>query len=97
MFRILAELVKSRHEHLDVEPISARFVVSDGGGERVGDLREDDELEWDSEEYTDTDAIFIAELLKANTTVKRLDLARNGIGPTGAAAVAAALKKFTKA
>ena len=54
----------------------------------VGDLKEDDELEWDSEEYTDIDAIVIAELLKSNTTVSRLDLARNQIGDAGAYALA---------
>ncbi len=105
----------------------------------ISDL-EDDELEWDSEEYTDVDAvrsapvdqrilcaavaqacarsapactgvwarvgmlkmvpgthsalsdtswqIIIAELLKANETVKRLDLARNNIGDAGACAIA---------
>ena len=54
----------------------------------VGDLKEDDELEWDSEEYNDVDAIIIAELMKANTTVNRLDLARNNIGDAGAYALA---------
>ena len=29
------------------------------------DLREEGELEWDSEEYTDVEAIILAELLKA--------------------------------
>jgi len=57
----------------------------------VGDLREDEELEWDSEEYSDIDAIIIAELLKSNTEVKRLDLARNQIGDAGACALAAML------
>jgi len=60
----------------------------------VGDLKED-ELEWDSEEYTDVDAIIIAELLKANTSVKRLDLARNQIGDAGACALAAVLQTNT--
>ena len=54
----------------------------------VGDLQDEDELEWDSEEYTDTDAILISQLLRANTTVKRLDLARNQIGDAGACALA---------
>jgi len=54
----------------------------------IADLREEDELEWDSEEYTDNDAIIIAELLKANAIVKRLDLARNQIGDAGACALA---------
>lgn len=53
----------------------------------VSDL-EDDELEWDSEEYTDVEAIIIAELLKGNSTVQRLDLARNNIGDAGACALA---------
>jgi hypothetical protein len=57
----------------------------------VGDLKEEDELEWDSEDYTDVEAIIIAELLRANTTVKRLDLARNQIGDAGACALAAVL------
>lgn len=57
----------------------------------VTDLADDDELEWDSEEYTDLEAIVIAELLKANTSVKRLDLARNQIGDAGARALAAML------
>jgi hypothetical protein len=51
-------------------------------------LKEDDELEWDSEEYDDVDAIIIAEMLRANTTVARVDLARNGIGDAGAQALA---------
>jgi len=54
----------------------------------VGDLKEDDELEWDSEEYNDIDAIIIAELLRRNTSVVRLDLARNQIGDAGAYALA---------
>jgi len=57
----------------------------------VGDLKEDNELEWDSEEYDDVDAIIIAELLRANTTVSRLDLARNAIGDAGAHALAGML------
>lgn len=61
----------------------------------VGDLKEEDELEWDSEEYNDVDAIIIAELLKANTSVKRLDLARNQIGDAGACALAAVLQTNT--
>lgn len=59
----------------------------------VGDMKEDDELEWDSEEYTDVDAIILAELLRTNTTVKRLDLARNQIGDAGACALAAVLNE----
>lgn len=53
----------------------------------VETLREDDELEWDSEEYGDIEAIIIAELLKGNTVVKRLDLARNQIADAGARAL----------
>jgi len=63
--------------------------VKVGGSElAVGDMREEGELEWDSEEYTDVEAIIIAELLKANTSVARLDLARNQIGDAGATALA---------
>ena len=61
----------------------------------VGDLREDDELEWDSEDYTDVDAIIIAELMKSNTSVNRLDLARNNIGDAGAYALARMLEVNT--
>jgi len=61
----------------------------------VGDLKEEDELEWDSEEYNDVDAIIIAELLKGNTCVKRLDLARNQIGDAGGCALAAVLQTNT--
>lgn len=57
----------------------------------VSDLREEDELEWDSEEYLDVEAIIIAEYLKTNTELKRLDLARNSIADAGAAALAVAL------
>jgi len=66
--------------------------VTVGGRElAVGDLREEGELEWDSEEYTDVEAIIFAELLKANTTVERLDLARNQINDAGTTALAAML------
>ena len=61
----------------------------------VGDLREDDELEWDSEDYTDVDAIIISELMKSNTSVNRLDLARNNIGDAGAYALARMLEVNT--
>ena len=54
----------------------------------VGDLREEGELEWDSEEYTDVEAIIVAELLKNNETVHRLDLARNQISDAGVCALA---------
>mmetsp|Transcript_35105 Transcript_35105/g.113084 ORF Transcript_35105/g.113084 Transcript_35105/m.113084 type:complete len:248 (-) Transcript_35105:444-1187(-) len=57
----------------------------------IGELREEDELEWDSEEYTDIEAIFIAEYVKHTTVLKRLDLARNQIGDDGAFALAAAV------
>lgn len=54
----------------------------------VADLKEEDELEWDSEEFTDAEAIIIAELLRSNTVVKRLDLARNQVTDAGAKALA---------
>lgn len=61
----------------------------------VSDLKEEDELEWDSEDYTDVEAILIAEFLKTNTSIKRLDLARNLIADDGACALAAALSENT--
>ena len=67
---------------------SLTSIKLDGHTLAVGDFQDEDELEWDSEEYTDTDAILIAQLLRANTTVKRLDLARNQIGDAGACALA---------
>jgi len=62
----------------------------DGHDLPVGELREEEELEWDSEEYTDTEAIIIAEILKTceNCLVTRLDLARNQVGDHGAKALA---------
>jgi len=57
----------------------------------IADLKDEEELEWDSEEYSDIDAIFIAEFLKSNTSIKRLDLARNQISDEGASALAQAL------
>mmetsp|Transcript_22496 Transcript_22496/g.48572 ORF Transcript_22496/g.48572 Transcript_22496/m.48572 type:complete len:278 (-) Transcript_22496:1-834(-) len=57
----------------------------------VSELKEEEELEWDSEEFTDVEAIFIAEFLKSNTCIKRLDLARNLIADEGASAIARAL------
>jgi len=54
----------------------------------ITDLKEEDELEWDSEEISDVEAIIIAELLRANTKLERLDLARNEISDEGAAALA---------
>lgn len=106
----------------------------------VGDMKDSEELEWDSEEYTDIDAvrvspagtththadthphtrtqsrrslavvvappslcrprvrlqIIIAELLKNNTSVERLDLARCRIADAGAVALAQALAENTR-
>ena len=68
----------------------------DGHDLPVSDLREEDELEWDSEEYTDTEAIIIAEILKKEgCQVKRLDLARNQITDHGARALALMLHTNT--
>jgi len=61
----------------------------------ISDLKEEDELEWDSEDYTDVEAILIAEFLRGNTCLKRLDLARNLIADDGASALAAALSENT--
>lgn len=61
----------------------------------VGELKDEEELEWDSEEFTDVEAIIIAEFLKSNTSVKRLDLARNQIADDGANALAHALSVNT--
>ena len=61
----------------------------DGHELSIGELFEEDELEWDSEEYTDVEAIIIAEILKKDSSaVKRLDLARNQITDDGAKALA---------
>jgi len=60
---------------------------------QLGDMKEEGELEWDSEEYTDVEAIVIAECLKSNTTVARLDLARNQIADAGAVALATMLSE----
>lgn len=57
----------------------------------ISDLREEDELDWDSEEFTDVVAILIAEYLKTNDSIKRLDLARNQISDDGCAALALAM------
>lgn len=54
------------------------------------------ELEWDGEDYTDVEAIIIAEFLKDNKELTRLDLARNSIADAGARALAAALRENTK-
>ena len=70
---------------------SIATVKFEGHSLAVGELRDEDELEWDSEEYTDVDAIVIGELLRNNSTVSRLDLARNQIGDAGACALAAML------
>jgi len=63
----------------------------EGGELSVADLRDEDELEWDSEEYHDVEAIIIAEYMKTNTVLQRLDLARNSITDAGARALALAL------
>ena len=60
----------------------------DGHTVDVESMRTDEELEWESEDYCDVEAIIIAELLKQNTSVSRLDLARNQIGDAGAVALA---------
>eukprot|EP00316_Scyphosphaera_apsteinii_P005613 CAMPEP_0119310832 /NCGR_PEP_ID=MMETSP1333-20130426/20455_1 /TAXON_ID=418940 /ORGANISM="Scyphosphaera apsteinii, Strain RCC1455" /LENGTH=258 /DNA_ID=CAMNT_0007315085 /DNA_START=65 /DNA_END=838 /DNA_ORIENTATION=- len=57
----------------------------------VAELKDEEELEWDSEEFTDVEAIIIAEFLKMNASIKRLDLARNQISDDGASALAQAL------
>lgn len=67
----------------------------DGHELSVSDLREEDELEWDSEEFHDVEAIIIAEYLKTNESLKRLDLARNSIANAGCVALAQALKENT--
>jgi len=61
----------------------------------ISELKEEEELEWDSEDYTDVEAIIIAEFLKSNTSIKRLDLARNLIADDGACALAKALSENT--
>uniref|UniRef100_A0A7S4C5B2 Uncharacterized protein n=1 Tax=Chrysotila carterae TaxID=13221 RepID=A0A7S4C5B2_CHRCT len=58
---------------------------------QVSELRDEEELEWDSEEITDVEAIIIAEYLKGSSSMKRLDLARNNIADDGAVALAVAL------
>ena len=47
----------------------------------VGDLREEQELEWDSEEYTDVEAIIIAECVFARAILFRAQFPRN-YGPS---------------
>lgn len=74
---------------LIAENSSLTTIQFDGHELPVGDLAEEEELEWDSEEYTDVEAIIIAQILKKNdSTVKRLDLARNQITDDGAKALA---------
>jgi len=82
----------------------AKHLARNGGLEKVtfeshslsvSEMKESEELEWDSEEYTDVDAIIIAELLKGNKSVERLDLARNAISDAGASALAAMLTENT--
>ena len=68
-----------------------KTIRCEGGELSVSDLRDEDELEWDSEEYHDVEAIIIAEYMKTNTELKRLDLARNSITDAGARALALAL------
>jgi len=72
---------------------SLAVIQFDGHELPIGELTEEDELEWDSEEYTDVEAIIIATLLeKDSCTVKRLDLARNQITDHGAKALAKMLQ-----
>ena len=87
-------LAEARRVAMVLATNDALTTVKVGSSElAVGDLKEDEELEWDSEEYTDIEAIIIAELLKANTTVSRLDLARNQIADAGACALALMLEQ----
>ena len=72
-----------------------KTIRCEGGELSVSDLRDEDELEWDSEEYHDVEAIIIAEYMKTNTELKRLDLARNSITDAGARALALALSLNT--
>jgi hypothetical protein len=74
----------------NAELVTIRF---QGHDLSVSDLKEEDELEWDSEEYSDVEAIIIAEFLKSNRALKRLDLARNHVSDDGAIALALALKE----
>lgn len=72
---------------------SLQKVKLESGSElAVGDLKEDEDLEWDSEEYSDLEAIILAELLATNTSVTRLDLARNQISDAGVCALALMLQ-----
>jgi len=78
--RAIAELLASNAE--------LTVIHFEGHDLNISELREEDELEWDSEEFTDVEAIIIAVLLRSNTTVMRLDLARNQIADAGAIALA---------
>ena len=72
---------------------SLTVIHFDGHKLPVAELNEADELEWDSEEYADVEAIIIAEYLKKpNCPVKRLDLARNHVTDHGARALAEMLQ-----
>jgi len=73
-----------------------KTIVYDSHELTTEDLRENDELEWDGEDYTDVEAIIIAAFLKDNKELTRLDLARNSIADAGAIALAAALRENTK-
>jgi len=70
-----------------------KTIKCDGHDLSTADLREEDELEWDSEEFRDVEAIIIAEFLKGNKELTRLDLARNSISDAGACALALALRE----
>jgi len=86
--RITVKQAKLIAAHL-AENESLNVIHFDGHDLSISDLKEEDELEWDSEEFTDTEAIIIAELLKTkNTSCVRLDLARNQISNAGAKALA---------
>jgi len=84
---------------LIAENSSLTTIQFDGHELPIGELSEDDpelELEWDSEEFTDVEAIIIAEILKnGKSTVTRLDLARNQITDDGAKALAEMLVSNT--
>jgi len=86
--RRIAPLLCSNSELKTITYVSHKLTTED--------LRENDELEWDGEDYTDVEAIIIAEFLKDNKELTRLDLARNSIADAGARALAAALRENTK-
>jgi len=94
----LSELAISAAQARRMAPIlcSNRHLTTikcDGHDLSTSDLKDEDELEWDSEEFHDVEAIIIAEFLKRNTALKRLDLARNSISDSGACALALALRE----